>query len=161
MTDRTTELEQVRRAADELIPQLTQRLVAHGLGEIEVRSGDLRIRVSAAPTASASVAAAPVGVAASLQAASVAAGTASAPSAGAAPGSHGVLSAAVGYFIFGEGLGPGLRVEKGDQLGFVEVLGVHHDVRAPRRGTVRNLVTETGEAVEYGQTLIELEASEA
>jgi len=38
---------------------------------------------------------------------------------------------------------------------------VHHEVRAPRRGTVRSLVTETGEAVEYGQTLIELEASEA
>jgi Biotin carboxyl carrier protein len=156
MTDSTAELEQVRRAADELVPQLTERLAAHGLGEIEVRSGDLRVRVSAAPATGAPVAAAPVGV----SAASAASGPVAAPPA-PSPGSHGVLSPAVGYFVFGEGFGPGLRVEKGDPLGFVEVLGVHHDVRAPRRGTVRNLVTETGEAVEYGQTLIELEASEA
>jgi biotin carboxyl carrier protein len=72
-----------------------------------------------------------------------------------------VPAPAVGYFVYGDGLGPGLAVAKGDALGFVEVLGVRHDVRAPRRGVVRNLVTETGEAVEYGQTLLELEASEA
>ena len=36
--------------------------------------------------------------------------------------------------------------------------GVRHDVRAPRSGVVRNLVTEAGEAVEYGQLLMELEA---
>jgi biotin carboxyl carrier protein len=40
------------------------------------------------------------------------------------------------------------------------MLGVRHEVRAPRRGTVRNVVTETGEAVEYGQLLIEMEAAE-
>jgi biotin carboxyl carrier protein len=37
------------------------------------------------------------------------------------------------------------------------VLGVRHDVRAPRSGTVRNLVAESGEAVEYGQVVIEIE----
>jgi biotin carboxyl carrier protein len=157
MTDRIDELEQVRRAADELVPQLTERLAAHGLGEIEVRSGDLRVRVAAAAVGTASA-----------DASAAALGTPSAPphpTPGSVPapaaGSHGVLSPAVGYFIFGDGLGAGLAVEKGDPLGFVEVLGVHHEVRAPRRGTVRSLVTETGEAVEYGQTLIELEASEA
>jgi biotin carboxyl carrier protein len=30
-------------------------------------------------------------------------------------------------------------------------------VRVPADGTIRNLVAETGEAVEYGQTLVELE----
>jgi biotin carboxyl carrier protein len=68
-----------------------------------------------------------------------------------------VTAPAVGYFVFGEGLGPGLEVQKGDILGHVEVLGVAHDVLAPRSGSVRNLVAETGEAVEYGQVLIELE----
>jgi biotin carboxyl carrier protein len=33
-------------------------------------------------------------------------------------------------------------------------------VRAPRGGTVRNLVAESGEAVEYGQIVVELEAVE-
>jgi len=68
------------------------------------------------------------------------------------------MSPAVGYFAYADGLGPGLSVEKGDSLGYVEMLGVRHDVRAPRSGVVRNLVTEAGEAVEYGQLLIDLEA---
>jgi biotin carboxyl carrier protein len=34
-------------------------------------------------------------------------------------------------------------------------------VRAPRRGTVRNLVAESGEPVEYGQVVLELGAAEA
>jgi biotin carboxyl carrier protein len=54
-----------------------------------------------------------------------------------------------------------MDVQKGDSLGFVDVLGVRHEVRAPQAGTVRNLVTETSEAVEYGQTLLELEAARA
>ena len=58
------------------------------------------------------------------------------------------------------GLGPGLAVAKGDSVGHVEMLGVRHDVRAPRGGTVRNLVAESGEAVEYGQVVVELEAVE-
>jgi biotin carboxyl carrier protein len=147
-------LKQVERAAAELVPQLTERLAQLGLGEIEVRQGDLRVRVAralGAPAAPASPrAAAPqhgsqpaerVGVVAS------------------GPAANGVTSPAVGFFVFADGLGPGLAVDKGDELGHVEMLGVRHDVRAPRRGIVRNLVSETGEAVEYGQLLIEMEAA--
>ena len=71
-----------------------------------------------------------------------------------------VTSPAVGFFAYSDGLGPGLPVQKGDALGWVEMLGVRHDVRAPRGGTVRNLVSESGEPVEYGQLLIELEPAE-
>ena len=77
-----------------------------------------------------------------------------------ASSAHGVTSPAVGFFAYADGLGPGLGVDKGDALGHVEMLGVRHDVRAPRSGTVRNLVTEAGEPVEYGQLLIELEPAE-
>ena len=153
MTDHDDELAQVARAANELIPELTQRLRRQGFGELEVRSGSLRVRVAAAP---ADVAGGPRLVAT--------AGTPaprSVPEAAAkAPGTHGVTSPAVGFFAYADGLGPGLTVEKGDALGHVEMLGVRHDVRAPRGGTVRNLVTEAGEPVEYGQLLIELEAGE-
>jgi acetyl-CoA carboxylase biotin carboxyl carrier protein len=156
MTDGEDPLKQIERAAAELIPQLTERLGQHGLGEIEVRHGDLRIRVARAlaqPQASAPGRAAP------------------APAHGALPGDRvgvvpggpsatGVTSPAVGFFVYADGLGPGLPVDKGDELGHVEMLGVRHDVRAPRRGLVRNLVTETGEAVEYGQLLIEMEPAE-
>ena len=157
------ELAGIETAASGLIQALTERLGRHGLGEIEVRRGELRVRVSAPTTPAASNIVANAGHPAS------AAGTRQAghPPAGAHPGvhtapegvAHGVTSPAVGYFAYIDGLGPGLAVEKGDPLGFVDVLGVRHDVRAPRSGVVRGLVTESGEAVEYGQLLIELEAA--
>jgi acetyl/propionyl-CoA carboxylase alpha subunit len=45
-------------------------------------------------------------------------------------------------------------------MGAAKQLGIRHDVRAPRRGTVRNLVAESGEAVEYGQVVVEHEPAE-
>jgi acetyl-CoA carboxylase biotin carboxyl carrier protein len=154
MTDEGDPLKQIERAAAELIPQLSERLGQHGLGEIEVRHGDLRIRVARAveqPAAAVPSRAAPSHAAVPLDRVGVV------PS---GPSPHGVTSPAVGFFVYADGLGPGLPVDKGDELGHVEMLGVRHDVRAPRRGTVRNLVTETGEAVEYGQLLIEMEPAE-
>jgi acetyl-CoA carboxylase biotin carboxyl carrier protein len=152
MSDAGDPLEQIERAAAELIPQLTERLAQHGLGEIEVRHGDLRVRVARAPEQAAAPSRSPAAQAAvsSDRVGVVASG----------PSSQGVTSPAVGFFVYADGLGPGLPVDKGDELGHVEMLGVRHDVRAPRRGLVRNLVTETGEAVEYGQLLIEMEAAE-
>ena len=154
MTDPDEELAAISRVVPGLIQGLTERLTRHGLGEIEVRRGDLRVRVVAPPTAGPPAASAQ-SHAAQGQAGQAGRGHHPHP-AGTDPG--GVMSPAVGYFSYADGLGPGLTVEKGDALGYVDVLGVRHDVRAPRSGVVRNLVTETGEAVEYGQLLIELEA---
>ena len=134
-----------------LIQALTERLARHGLGEIEIRRGDLRVRV-VAPAISAAAAASPA------PATHAATGHGDRHPHASSPDPGGVTSPAVGYFSYADGLGPGLAVEKGDALGFVDVLGVRHDVRAPRSGVVRNLVTEAGEAVEYGQLLMELEA---
>lgn len=156
MTDAQDPLEQIERAAAELIPQLTERLAQHGLGEIEVRHGELRVRVARALEHPASPTAAPSRTAPIL--AAVPSDRVGVVPSG--PSSQGVTSPAVGFFVYADGLGPGLPVDKGDELGHVEMLGVRHDVRAPRRGLVRNLVTETGEAVEYGQLLIEMEAAE-
>ena len=136
MSEAPDPLKEVERAALELVPQLTARLAKLGLGEIEVRQGELRVRVARALD-----------------------GAAPAPAAAMRPSAAqhaGVALDRVGVVASG----PGLPVDKGDELGHVEMLGVRHDVRAPRLGTVRNLVTEAGEAVEYGQLLIELEAAE-
>lgn len=151
MTDTDDALDAISRAAADLVPQLTERLARHGLGEIEVSDGDLRLRVVAA----AGVSAPPPVIAPELQAAPAAEATSVAPAA------LGVSSPAVGFFVYADGLGPGLDVRKGDALGHVEMLGVRHDVRAPRGGTVRNLVAESGEAVEYGQVVVELEPAES
>ena len=160
MSDHEEELEQIARAANELVPELTQRLKRQGLGELEVRKGSLRVRVAATPDAAQPVPGGPRVVASSISGSPNPPRTATDGGGTAAPSAHGVTSPAVGFFAYADGLGPGLAVEKGDALGHVEMLGVRHDVRAPRSGTVRNLVTEAGEPVEYGQLLIELEAGE-
>ena len=153
MTDAENPLEAISGVADELVPQLADRLRRHGLGEIEVRRGDLRLRVSAAPGVTPASATQP-------QPTVELAPNASAPVAVTAPVPVGVSSPAVGFFVYADGLGPGLAVAKGDSVGHVEMLGVRHDVRAPRAGTIRNLVAESGEAVEYGQVVVELEGGE-
>ena len=152
MTDPREALDAIARAANDLVPQLTERLVRHGLGEIEVSSGELRLRVARAAT--------PVRGVEQTARSGAAATPVPPPAASVLAASVGVASPAVGFFVYAEGLGPGLAVEKGDPLGQVEMLGIRHDVRAPRRGTVRHLVAESGEAVEYGQVVLELEAPE-
>lgn len=160
MSEQDPALDDLERAARDLVPQLRERLRRHGLGEIEVRQGDLRVRVSTGDGA----APPPARAAPRPGTAEVAIGspppTATPPSPRAA-GSPGIASPAVGFFVYADGLGPGLVVEKGDPLGYVEMLGVRHDVRAPRAGMVRHLVAESGEAVEYGQVVVELGPVEA
>jgi acetyl-CoA carboxylase biotin carboxyl carrier protein len=156
MTDSDDALEAIARAARDLVPALTERLTRHGLGEVEIANGELRLRVARAS---------PTGPAVTRAAATARGETTGAPAIQPAPSVQasalGVSSPAVGFFVYADGLGPGLAVEKGDPLGQVEMLGVRHDVRAPRHGTVRNLVAESGEAVEYGQVVLELEPQES
>jgi acetyl-CoA carboxylase biotin carboxyl carrier protein len=143
----------MERAAADLLPALSERLRRHGLGEIEIRHGTLRLRVAA-----------PLGAADPGGAAPRPEAVPRVPAAHAtssSPEADGIHAPAVGFFVYADGLGPGLAVEKGDSLGWVEMLGVRHDVRAPRRGTVRHLVAESGEPVEYGQVVLELGAAEA
>ena len=153
MTAPETDLDQVEIAAREIIPELAARLARHGLGELEIRRGTLRVRVVGTPVPASHGGAVPAAAPSRVQGSEEARPAAGPPT----PTTQGVTSPAVGFFVYADGLGPGLAVEKGDALGWVEMLGVRHDVRAPRGGVVRNLVTESGEPVEYSQLLIELE----
>ena len=151
MTDSDDAVDAIGRVASDLVPQLTERLHRHGLGEIEVVDGDLRLRVRAG------VASAPTTVDAALAGQEPAEPVSASPD---EPSGVPVGSPAVGFFVYADGLGPGLEVGTGDAIGHVEMLGVRHDVRVPRAGTVRNLVAESGEAVEYGQVVVELDVAE-
>lgn len=163
MTDTERALDRVARAAADLLPELTDRLARHGLGEIEVADGELRLRVVAADSSTSARDRAETAASAEppASAAPALAAEPSAPEQPAATPTLGVASPAVGFFVYAEGLGPGLAVSKGDAIGHVEMLGVRHDVRVPRGGTVRNLVAESGEAVEYGQVVVEIEPTAA
>ena len=147
MTDQDA-VKDIARAAAELVPLLTERLNRLGLGEIEVRRGDLRVRVAAAdrsnpgpsgdPGARPAVTVTPSGLETRQPL-------------------EPVRSPAVGHFVYADGLGPGLKVSAGAEIGFVEMLGVRHEVRAAGDGVVRHLVAESGEPVEYGQLLVEVD----
>jgi acetyl-CoA carboxylase biotin carboxyl carrier protein len=154
MSDVAEQAQDVAREAAALVPGLTERLNRHGLGEIEVRRGDLRIRVVADGAAGSGSATAGVDVTVSRDGVGVSdAQLASAPL-------DPITSPAVGYFLYADGLGPGLPVTAGTEIGFVEMLGIRHEVRATADGVVRHLVAESGEPVEYGQLLVELDRAE-
>ena len=147
--------EEMARAAAELVPALTERLNRLGLGEIEIRQGDLRVRVVAgSPAGGAAVTSSGADVTVSHES------VGAIPVSGASDGGlDPITSPAVGHFVYADGLGPGLAVSAGMEIGFVEMLGIRHEVRAPGDGVVRHLVTESGEPVEYGQLLVEIDTA--
>jgi biotin carboxyl carrier protein len=65
---------------------------------------------------------------------------------------------AVGYFAPLEGMSPGHQVRAGDLLGHVDVLGVRQEVVAPIDGVVVRVLAEAGQAVEYGEDLVRVDA---
>ncbi len=139
----------IARAAAELVPALTERLNRLGLGEIEVRQGDLRVRVVAVEKS-------PSGSGSGVDVTVTRPG-ATDPAPAAVTTLDQLKSPAVGHFVYADGLGPGLAVGPGTEVGYVEMLGIRHEVRAAAVGVVRHLVAESGEPVEYGQLLVELE----
>ena len=52
---------------------------------------------------------------------------------------------------------PGTKVNVGDTLLLIEAMKTFNQIKAPRAGTVSRLLVASGEAVEYGQTLLVIE----
>ena len=158
MSDERDDLAAIDGAARGLVPELARRLREHGRGEIEVRRGSLRVGMKASAATAEGAAAAvaqPDAATASGQPAAPSADGTSPPD--ERPTRQPVSSPAVGVFVYADGLGPGLAVAPGQTIGRVDMLGVHYDVRAHRAGTVATLATESGDPVEYGQLLVEIE----
>lgn len=57
-------------------------------------------------------------------------------------------------------IGLGARVEEGQVVGVIEAMKLMNDVIAPVSGVVTDVLIEDGRAVEYGQSLFELEPSD-
>ncbi|HVF92908.1 MAG TPA: acetyl-CoA carboxylase biotin carboxyl carrier protein [Sphingomonas sp.] len=148
----------------ELVRQLAEMLDATQLTEIEVEDGDRRIRVArkaaqiaaaphyapapppaAAPTPASAPVAAEVG--ASAPAASVSA--VKSPMVGTV-----YLSAEPGAKAFAI---VGQHVNAGDTLVIVEAMKVMNPIVAPAAGTVRAVLVENGQPVEFDQPLVVVE----
>lgn len=136
-------------ALDEDVPRLARLLRETGAEEIEVGDSARTIRVRRSSA---------LGV--------VAAETATAEDAESADEDLVVVSSEqVGVFVALTEPGAPPRVRVGDAvdedqtIGYVDVLGVEHDVCAPEAGVIERLLVHDGEVVEYGQPLAELRRS--
>ena len=141
----------------ELVRQLAQMLDETQLTEIEVEDGGRRIRIArkaaaaAAPVHYAPAPAAPA-AAAPVEAAAAPASTANA-----------VKSPMVGtaYLTAEPGAAPfvsvGKTVAAGDTLLIVEAMKVMNPILAPSAGTVRAILVESGQPVEFDQPLVVVE----
>jgi biotin carboxyl carrier protein len=169
--------EAIGRLADDLLPALIAKLAASGLGEIEGRESGWKARLRKPAGADEARRSAARASAESHAARGLAPGR---PAVGhgrgsedrdarredgeeaaeAEPGLVAATSPAVGVYHPRRDLTIGTRVRAGDRIGWVDVLGVQQDVIVPVDGLIGSSLAEAGEAVEYGQRLVQLDPLE-
>ena len=144
-----------------LVRELAELLGETGLTEIEVEDGERKIKVSrggmvaAAPQHFAAPAPAPALAPSSAPAAS----DAPAPATDGAP-AHAIKSPMVGTVYLAPEPGAdnfvkvGDKVEAGDTLLIVEAMKVMNPITAPASGTVKQLLVDNAQPVEFDQPLV-------
>ncbi|HIG21515.1 MAG TPA: acetyl-CoA carboxylase biotin carboxyl carrier protein [Henriciella marina] len=147
-----------------LVRELAAILRDADLGEVEVEHEGLRIRVSKASPMQA--APAPIQYAAAPAPAAAPATPAASPSPAetAAPVSvNAVTSPMVGTVYLSPEPGSkafvqvGDKVKKGDTLMLVEAMKTFNPVEAPQAGTVKEIIVQDAQPVEFGEPLIVIE----
>ena len=149
------------------IKKLIELLEESGIAEIEIKEGEESLRISRdGSSASPVVMQAPAPVAAPAAPAPAAPAPAAAPSEPAEselPAGHTVNSPMVGTFfrapspstpVFVE---VGQTVSVGDTLCIIEAMKMFNQIEADKSGTVKAILVENGEPVEFGQPLFVIE----
>ena len=137
------------------IRELAKLLEETGLAEVEITEGDRSIRVVRNGVTTAT--AAPVGTAAPSAVA------APAPPASDEPHPGAVTSPMVGTIYLAASPGAatfvkaGSQVAEGDTLLIVEAMTVMNPIPAPRAGTVKSILVDDGQPVEFDEPLLILE----
>ena len=140
-----------------------------GIAEIEVTEGEDKVRivkhpvVAAVPAPQAPVVFAPPAAAAPTAAAAPVPGATAAAGAGAAaveePKGNVVKSPMVGTFYRAPGpdakafVDVGQAVKPGDTLCIIEAMKLLNEIECEITGTIKEILVENGQAVEYGQPL--------
>lgn len=133
--------------------------------EITENEGKVRIVKSGGATFAAPVMTMPVAAAAAAPAAPAALPPAEAPAAAAAPAVSGtvVKSPMVGTFYASSTPGGkpfvevGSSIKAGDALCIIEAMKIMNEIEAEVTGTVRQVLVENGQAVEFGQPMFVIE----
>jgi len=140
-----------------------------GIGEIEITEGEEKVRISrqaagAAPVIMAAPSIQPVGYAAAPPAAAGASpAAANAPAAPAEPQGHQLKSPMVGTFYRAPSPGApsfvevGQAVTKGQTLCIIEAMKLLNEIESDVAGTIKAILVENGQPVEYGQPLFLIE----
>jgi acetyl-CoA carboxylase biotin carboxyl carrier protein len=136
-----------------------------GIAELEVTEGEDKVRiVKTAGIATTAPAPAPVpAMPPQVAAATVAGATPATPEAEAAPTGHIVKSPMVGTFYRSPSPGapafiePGAVVKPGDTLCIIEAMKLLNEIEAEVGGTVKKILVDNGQPVEYGQPLFLIE----
>ena len=93
----------------------------------------------------------------------VATGVAAGSGAAAAPAGHAVKSPMVGTFYRASSPGApafvevGSQVKEGDTICIIEAMKILNEIEADKSGTIKQILGENGQAVEYGQPLFIIE----
>jgi len=149
------------RVDTDMVGQLTELLNNGNLTEIEVQDGERRIVVKRQIAAAQAVAAPAAAPPAPPAAAAVPAAAPPPAAAGDHPGA--VKSPMVGtVYLSGEPgsepfVTPGASVNAGDTLVIIEAMKVMNPITAPKAGTVRQLLVENAQPVEFDQPLVIIE----
>jgi acetyl-CoA carboxylase biotin carboxyl carrier protein len=144
------------------IKKLIELVEASDVAEIEINEGEESIRISRIGYASAPVMASPQSVAAPMPAPVAAAE----PAAAAAPQEelgHTVNSPMVGTFYRAASpeaspfVEVGQSVTEGDTLCIIEAMKILNQIEADASGTVKKILVENGQPVEYNEPLFVIE----
>ena len=148
-----------------LVKALADILDEAGLAELEYETADLSVRLSrvsgAAPVAPVAAVAAPAAPVATAPAAPAAAPVADSADAASHPGA--VTSPMVGtVYVAPEPDAPnfievGGTVKKGQTLFIVEAMKVMNPITAPADGTVKQILVQNAQPVEFGEVLVVIE----
>jgi acetyl-CoA carboxylase biotin carboxyl carrier protein len=147
------------------IKKLIELLEGSDVAELEIKEGEESVRISRsapapAPTVVQAVAATPAAPEVAPVAAAEPLGAPVAPSAEAMPPGTFVESPMVGTFYRASGpdqkvfIEVGQSVSKGDTLCIIEAMKIMNRIESEVSGTVRAILVEDGQPVEYGEPLV-------
>ncbi len=143
------------------VKKLIELLEESNIAELEIHEGEESVRISRHGSSAAVAAPAPVIAAAPIPAAA----PAPAETAGTEPeiSGHKVTSPMVGSFYRAPSPGAapfveeGQSVKVGDTLCIIEAMKLLNQIEADKAGTIKAILVENGEPVEYGQALFIIE----